>query len=101
MRVYIAGHDQEHERAEFEQAARRLAWFGAEVSSPFHPDLDGDHGSWTRTRIEHVLRSDAVVLLPSHGLTCLDELLARTAGIPVRSLDEILSSFAGLQVASA
>lgn len=101
MRVYIAGHDQEHDRTEFEEAARRIAWFGVEVSSPFHPDLAREAGNWTRARIEHVLRSDAVVVLPSNGLTCLDELLARTAGIPVRSLDEVLDSFVGLQVASA
>lgn len=99
MRVYIAGHDQEHERSEFEAAARRLAWFGAEVSSPFHPDLAAAPGAWTRTRIDHVLGSDAVVVLPSHGGTCVDELLARTAGIPVAGLDDILATFAGLQVA--
>jgi hypothetical protein len=99
MRVYIAGDTAEHERSEFEEAARRLAWFGAEVSSPFHPDLAREHGAWTRTRVEHVLRSDAVVVLSGGGLAPLDELLARTAGIPVRDLDEVLASFAGLQVA--
>ena len=95
MRVYISGHDQEHERDEFERAARELAEFGAEVSSPFHPELAAA-GSWTQSRIDHVLNADAVVALPSYGMTPVDELLARVAGIPVRRLDEVL---VGLQVA--
>jgi hypothetical protein len=95
VRVYISGHDQEHERDEFERAARELAEFGAEVSSPFHPDLTVP-GGWTETRIEHVLSADAVVALPSYGMKSVDELLARVAGIPVRKLDEVL---VGLQVA--
>ena len=99
MRVYIAGHDQEHARSEFERAARMLASFGAEVSSPFHPDLVAAPGAWTQDRISHVLGADAVVVLPSHGLTSVDELLARTAGIPVRTLDELLTSVGRLQVA--
>lgn len=99
MRVYIAGHDEEHARGEFERAARMLASYGAEVSSPFHPDLAALPGAWTRDRIEHVLGADAVVVLPSHGLTSMDEQLARTAGIPVRTLDEVLGSVGRLAVA--
>lgn len=104
MRVYIAGHEQEHARSEFERAARMLASFGAEVSSPFHPepflsDLDAAPGAWTDIRVAHVLGADAVVVLPSHGLTAVDELLARTAGIPVKALDEMLASVGRLQVA--
>jgi hypothetical protein len=99
MRVYIAGHDQEHARSEFERAARMLASYGADVSSPFHPDLADTPGAWTQNRIEHVLGADAVVVLPSHGMTSMDELLARTAGIPVRTLEEVLASVGRLAVA--
>ena len=99
MRVYIAGHDQEHARSEFERAARQLASLGAEVSSPFHVGPAEESCGWTADRIAHVLAADAVVALPGHGLTSVDEVFARTAGIPVRTLDEVLASVGRLQVA--